>query len=232
MPTGFFIFGPAHDETRNADFQYKKTRLEATELIKRSKDKLEAGGLIYIATDERDKTFFDPFREHYDIVFLDDFKHVLKGINENYYGMLDQLVASKGTVFFGTFFSTLSGYVNRMRGYYIAKHKLDGCEDGTMESYYFIPVSEFVLFSLIDVILHPRIDFVFIELCSFRVNTNCWMCVCSQDDKVNQMRQYMPVKLPIYMREFPISWRDIDKGIEELHMGFPFRNNTLDLNQS
>ena len=53
-----------------------------------------------------------------------------------------------------------------------------------------------------------------------------------QDDKVNQMRQYMPVKKPIYMREFPISWRDIDKGIEELHMGFPFRNNTVDLNQS
>lgn len=117
--------------------------------MKRSKDKLEAGGLIYIATDERDKSFFDPFKEHYDIVFLDDFKHVLNGINENYYGMLDQLVASKGRVFFGTFFSTLSGYVNRMRGYFIAKHKLDGYQDGTMESYYFYPVREFALFSSI-----------------------------------------------------------------------------------
>jgi hypothetical protein len=28
----------------------------------------------------------------------------------------------------------------------------------------------------------------------------------------------MAVKKPIYMREFPISWRDIDKGIDELHL--------------
>ena len=59
--------------------------------------------------------------------------------------MLDQLIASKGRVFFGTWWSTLSGYVNRMRGYYIAKHKLDGHKDGTMESYYFYPVSDCVL---------------------------------------------------------------------------------------
>jgi hypothetical protein len=123
------------------DFQYKKTRLEAPKLLEKSKDKLEEGGLLYIATDERDKSFFDPFKEHYDIVFLDDFKHLLTNVNTNYYGMLDQLVASKGRVFFGTWFSTLSGYVNRMRGYYIAKHKLDGYIDGTMESYYFYPVS-------------------------------------------------------------------------------------------
>jgi hypothetical protein len=36
----------------------------------------------------------------------------------------------------------------------------------------------------------------------------------------------MPVKKPIYMREFPISWRDIDKGIEELHMEVSSQNNT------
>ena len=31
------------------------------------------------------------------------------------------------------------------------------------------------------------------------------------------MKQYMPVKKPIYMREFPTSWREIDKGIDEIH---------------
>ena len=35
-------------------------------------------------------------------------------------------------------------------------------------------------------------------------------------EKKYQMRKYRPVKLPIYMREFPVSWRDIDKGIGEL----------------
>jgi len=161
---------------RRGDFQYKKTRLEANELIKKTTEKLEEGGLLYIATDERDKSFFEPFKEHYDVVFLDDFKEQIKGINTNFYGMLDQLIASKGRVFIGTWWSTLSGYVNRMRGYYIAKHKLDGYKDGAMESYYFYP-----------------------------------------DERMNQMKQYMPVKKPIYMREFPISWRDIDNGIEEIH---------------
>ena len=66
------------------DFQYKKTRLEANELYDKSKDKFEQGGLLYIATDERDKPFFKPFKENYDIVFLDDFQHLLKGINTNY----------------------------------------------------------------------------------------------------------------------------------------------------
>lgn len=68
----------------------------------------------------------------------------------SFYGMLDQLVASKGRVFIGTWWSTLSGYVNRMRGYYIAKHKLEGYKDGTMESYYFFPVSDvyFLLFNI------------------------------------------------------------------------------------
>ena len=96
--------------------------------------------MLYIATDERDKTFFKPFSEKHEVVFLDDFTHLLKGINTNYYGMLDQLVASKGRVFYGTWWSTLSGYVNRMRGYYITKHKLEGYQDGTMESYYFYPL--------------------------------------------------------------------------------------------
>lgn len=101
---------------------------------------IKDGSLLYIATDERDKSFFKPFKEKHDVAFLDDFKHLLKGINTNYYGMLDQLVASKGRVFYGTWWSTLSGYVNRMRGYYITKHKLEGHEDGTMESYYFFPL--------------------------------------------------------------------------------------------
>lgn len=143
-------------------------------MVALSRDKLKKGGLLYIATDERDKKFFEPFKELYECVFLDDFTHLLKGINTNYYGMLDQLVASKGRVFFGTWFSTLSGYVNRMRGYYNSKHMLKGAEDGTMESYYFTPV-----------------------------------------DKMNQMIEYKPVKLPIYMREFPVSWRDIDKNVPD-----------------
>ena len=62
---------------RRGDFQYKDTRLEADELYKLSKDVLHADGVLYIATDERNKKFFDPFRAHYKIYFLDDFKYLV-----------------------------------------------------------------------------------------------------------------------------------------------------------
>ena len=109
------------------------------------------------------------------MVFLDDFLDVIPKVNTNYYGMIDQLVAYKSRVFFGTWWSTLSGYVNRMKGYYITKKKLKGYEDGSMYSYYFVP-----------------------------------------EERVKEMRQYIPIRFPIYCREFPISWRDIDKGIKEI----------------
>ena len=33
-------------------------------------------------------------------------------------GMLDQVIASQGRVFVGTWYSTFTGYINRLRGYY------------------------------------------------------------------------------------------------------------------
>lgn len=52
--------------------------------------------------------------------------------------------------------------------------------------------------------------------CTLIELNNIIISMWKQDEKYNQMKQYMPVKKPIYMREFPISWRDIDVGIEEL----------------
>jgi len=34
------------------------------------------------------------------------------------------------------------------------------------------------------------------------------------EEKKEQMLKYRAVKQPIYMREFPVAWRDIDKNIE------------------
>ncbi|KAL3799648.1 hypothetical protein ACHAW5_004519 [Stephanodiscus triporus] len=180
------IYDAVH--VRRGDFQYTPTRLPADELYRLSPE-LTEGATLYVATDERDKEFFNIFKEHYDVVFLDDFLHVIKDMDTNvrseklfppslprkYYGMIEQLVAYKSRVFYGTWWSTLSGYVNRMRGYYIAKHKLEGYIDGTMKSWYFTP-----------------------------------------EERVLQMREYIPVRKPIYCREFPISWRDIDHGVDEI----------------
>eukprot|EP00804_Cyclotella_cryptica_P021006 CCRYP_009319-RB/>CCRYP_009319-RB protein AED:0.27 eAED:0.27 QI:0/0.6/0.5/1/0.6/0.5/6/31/425 len=160
---------------RRGDFQYTPTRLPADELYALSKNELSEGATLYVATDETDKSFFEPFKQKYDVVFLDDFMHVIPDQNTNYYGMIDQLVSYKSRVFYGTWWSTLSGYVNRMRGYYITKHKLEGWQDGTMKSWYFTP-----------------------------------------EERRLQMRTYIPVRKPIYCKEFAIAWRDIDQGIDEL----------------
>ena len=162
---------------RRGDFQYKKTRIPAEEIYDRSKEQLTEGTTIFVATDERDKSFFDPLKKHYTLFFLDDFMDQIKGINSNYFGMIDQLIASRGRIFFGTWFSTLSGYINRMKGYASRKDKVDGYLEGKLNSYYFNP----------------------------------------SDREKYQMVVYKPVKLPIYMREFPTAWRDIDRGIEDIH---------------
>eukprot|EP00986_Skeletonema_menzelii_P008974 scaffold3935_cov142-Skeletonema_menzelii.AAC.5 len=149
---------------RRDDFkrQYPTTILPADKMFEISKDALHHGSTLYIATDEKvsnglqmprdcncircrcfpltlNKTFFKPFSKNYDVVFLDDFLDLIPTVHSNYYGMIDQLVAYKSQVFFGTWLSSMSGYVNRMRGYYIAKKKLEGYKDGSMPSYYFFP---------------------------------------------------------------------------------------------
>ena len=54
--------------------------------------------------------------------------------------MLDQLVASKGRTFFGTNYSTLTGYIMRMRAYASVKNKADGYLEGAlMSSFYIFP---------------------------------------------------------------------------------------------
>lgn len=160
---------------RRGDFQYKVTRFEAPKIVEESRKELTPNTTIYIATDEHDRKFFEPLAELYDIVFLDDFKHLLKGVNTNYFGMIDQLVTSRSRIFFGCWFSTFTGYINRLRGYHANKDKTKGYEDGVVPSYYYALV-----------------------------------------DRHYHMQTFYPVKRSYYAREFPASWRLIDKGIGEL----------------
>ena len=138
-------------------------------------DVLEENSTIYIATDERNRTFFGLLRKRYKIYFMDDFKDLLEDVNTNFFGMVDQLIAARGRIFIGTFFSTFSGYINRVRGYHSQKDKAEGYDLGAINSYYHIPT-------------RYKYD----------------------------MREYRPLTPPLWSREFPIGWRDLDKGIGEL----------------
>ena len=87
-----------------------------------TKELWKANEILYIATDERNPTFFDDFRKHHSgpLRFLDDYRQLagLDDIDPTLYGMIDTIVASRGSVFAGTWFSTFSGYIIRLRGYY------------------------------------------------------------------------------------------------------------------
>lgn len=122
---------------RRGDFQYTVTRSEAKDIYEMASKQIPDNTTVYIATDERKKDFFDPLRKHYDAVFLDDFKEELKGVNTNYYGMIDQLVASRGRIFYGCWFSTFTGYINRLRGYHADDHETEGYKEGIIPSYYY-----------------------------------------------------------------------------------------------
>ena len=107
---------------RRGDFQYKKVKIPAEEWYRNLHDTWRTGEIIYVATDERNKSFFDPIAGGGHVVrFLDDYweEAGLADLDPNYMGMIDTIVASRGRVFGGTFFSTFTGYINRMRGVYV-----------------------------------------------------------------------------------------------------------------
>lgn len=53
------------------------------------------------------------------VYFLSDYFEPagLKALNPNFLGMIDQVVAARGEFFVGTWFSTFSAYITRIRGY-------------------------------------------------------------------------------------------------------------------
>lgn len=123
---------------RRGDFQYHNTRLEADKIYENAQDEIPDKTTVFVATDHKGKPFFKPLAAHYDLVYLSDFTKELEGVNSNYFGMIDQLVASRGRVFFGCMHSTFSGFIFRIRGYHAQKDKLDGWELGMIpKSFYY-----------------------------------------------------------------------------------------------
>ncbi|KAG7368743.1 GDP-fucose protein O-fucosyltransferase [Nitzschia inconspicua] len=157
---------------RRGDFQYKETRIEAEEILENIEDIIPANATLFIATDERKFAFFKPLMNRYKVYFLKDFQHLVPNLNKNYYGMLDQLIASRGRTFAGAYYSTFTGYIARMRGYHTQKDKTKGWKEGIMNSYYYV-----------------------------------------EEEHKSELVHYFPLKGPLWGREFPVAWRDIDHDV-------------------
>ena len=105
---------------RRGEFQYKSVKIPAAEILENVGHHIPQNRLIYVATDEKNKNFFDAFKTKWEHVrFLDDYFDYadLKSINPNYLGMVDAIVCTRAEEFIGTWFSTFTGYITRMRGY-------------------------------------------------------------------------------------------------------------------
>jgi hypothetical protein len=162
---------------RRGDFQYKETRIEADEILQNILDIMPENTTLFIATDEKSLDFFQPLMNRYKVYFLKDFLHLVPDLNKNYYGMLDQRIASRGRTFAGAYLSTFTGYINRQRGYHSQKEKIKGWKEGTINSYYYVELR-------------------------------------NKHELVN----YYPLKGPLWGREFPVAWRDIDHNVNPSHI--------------
>jgi len=157
---------------RRNNFQHSGLASISEDEIFNSLSEVEMGSTIFVASDEKSEIFFTRLHERYNLVFLKDYRDLLGGINVNYYGIVEQIVASRGNQFYGTFFSTFSGYISRLRGYYTERDKLLGYDEGKLMNTYFM----------------PRI---------YR----------------NELRVYQAIQQPFFAREFPIAWKDADRGV-------------------
>jgi len=105
---------------RRGDFQWKGMRISAEEWLENTRGALREGEVLYISTDEQDRKFFAPLDGRYRLRFLTDFPEATAPgslSDPNFQSMIEVLVASQGRHFVGTYFSSFSAYIGRLRGY-------------------------------------------------------------------------------------------------------------------
>lgn len=104
--------------------QYDETNLSAEELYDHIIPLLDPSvtRILYIATDEEDRSFFKPFLKAFELRFLSDIasRAHLAGHLSNHIqrGVVEQIICANAHTFIGTPYSTFTGYITRMRGFY------------------------------------------------------------------------------------------------------------------
>lgn len=76
------------------------------------------GSKLLIATDEADRSFFAPLARRWEVVYARDVvREAAPGMTAPLIGCVEQFMCARGLTFTGTFLSTFSAYVDRLRGY-------------------------------------------------------------------------------------------------------------------
>eukprot|EP00804_Cyclotella_cryptica_P016037 CCRYP_004193-RB/>CCRYP_004193-RB protein AED:0.04 eAED:0.04 QI:1389/1/1/1/1/1/4/213/543 len=126
---------------RRTDFssQFPDTALSADEILSQIQQTVDSSSTLFIATDEHNRTFFREIEAVFDVKYLGDFSSEISSINPNCFALVEQIVASRSRVFIGTFYSSFSAYIMRLRGYYSVKEHRDGYKSGRLRDTYYIP---------------------------------------------------------------------------------------------
>jgi hypothetical protein len=105
---------------RRNDFQYKELFISCEQILENIKDIIPQGSKLYIATDHRDREFFNPLAAYYSICFYEDIKKevgIFTEFDVNWIPIIEQFICTRSIKFIGNSHSTLSSYIFRMRGY-------------------------------------------------------------------------------------------------------------------
>jgi len=116
---GAGAYDAIHSRRNDFQEQYSQTNFTAEEIFRQVEDVIVPGSLVYVVTDESNMKYFDTVRDRYRLRFLHDFYEAagLKDMDPNFTGMLEQLIASGARLYVGTYFSTFTSYITRLRGY-------------------------------------------------------------------------------------------------------------------
>ncbi|CAM9188214.1 unnamed protein product [Pylaiella littoralis] len=130
-PSG--VFSTFHVRRNDFPSFFAVANVDMEDIIKNSLDHLKENEVVYVATDEKDHSLFESFKQHTRVRFLSDYydRAAVDELDQNLLGMLDQIIASHGRTFTGCWLSTFTAYILRLRGYL---HK-----PRTSSFYYFLP---------------------------------------------------------------------------------------------
>jgi hypothetical protein len=121
-----------HVRRNDFTYCYPSSTTDSLTLLENVKDIIPLNSIIYISTDEKDKEYFKPLSENYTLFYYDDILPKIKLYNTidiSQISLIEQLICSRAIKFIGTKTSTMSSYINKIRGY------MDDIED---KNYYIV----------------------------------------------------------------------------------------------
>ena len=87
-----FHLGTVHPHLNDfyLHLQYKNVKISAEEILANTREWLLPNETLYIATDEKNKSFFAPLAAHHALYFLDDYFALarLEELDPNFYGAM------------------------------------------------------------------------------------------------------------------------------------------------